>query len=48
MSDLPGVNVDLSTSPVAYQFLQDKSFVTGICGACWIVTGKLDLCLSQH
>ena len=33
MSDLPGVNVDLSTSPVAYQFLQDKSFVTGICGA---------------
>ena len=33
MSDgFPGVNVDLTTSPVAYKFLQDNSFVTGIMG----------------
>jgi hypothetical protein len=33
MSDgFPGVNVDLTTSPVAYDFLQDDSFVTGIMG----------------
>lgn len=32
MSELPGVQVDLSSSPTAYKFLQDKSFVTGIMG----------------